>query len=87
MLQQAGSTEAVSKAPSLIPLWYVIVHKHASLSMYASLQDACEEAAYDPGATSEEVQVHGAAAPVHQAVLSSGFPPRAPSVQHVWRCS
>lgn len=54
MLQQAGSTETVSKALCLTTS-VMFLQKGSFLSMYSSLQDACEETSYDPGATPQEV--------------------------------
>uniref|UniRef100_A0A3Q3W8M2 ubiquitinyl hydrolase 1 n=1 Tax=Mola mola TaxID=94237 RepID=A0A3Q3W8M2_MOLML len=41
------------------------------------------KASHDSGSTPETIQVHGAAAPLHQALLSGGVPSGAASVQHV----
>nr|XP_060612462.1 ubiquitin carboxyl-terminal hydrolase 12-like isoform X2 [Anolis sagrei ordinatus] len=48
-------------------------------------QDAGEEAAHDPRPALEAVQVHGPAAPVHQALLPGRLPLGAPALQHVVR--
>lgn len=82
LLQQAGSTEAVSYSPGLFPVPRVTLSVRACVF---SSQDACEEASHDPGATPEEVQVHGAAASLHKALLPRGFPAGAAAVQHLWR--
>lgn len=47
------------------------------------LQNEGEEAAHDPGSAPEEVQVHGPAAPLHQAVLQGGVPTGAAPLQHL----
>lgn len=50
------------------------------------LQNEGEEAAHDPGSALEEVQVHGPAAPLHQAVLQGGVPTGAAALQHLGGC-
>lgn len=48
-------------------------------------QDVCEEVAHDSGPPPEALQVHGPAAPLHQALLPRGLPPGAAALQHLRR--
>lgn len=61
-----------------------ITIKLVCLIVAPATQDACEEAADDLGSASETLQVHGAAAAIHQAVLPRRLPPGAPPLQHLW---
>lgn len=53
------------------------------LIVASGTQDACEEAADDLGFAPETLQVHGAAAAIHQAVLPRRLPPGASPLQHL----